>query len=427
LRLMTKQPPQSAWRDVIEYIIRDIDSISGWTKTWIKADAEKRNVFKGEDGNYYYTDHDGTLIHVIGAKTTSETRLDFITDQIIRSYGCFRQIFNVFSAFAIGYEYKRDIDGFPKSMKAFLVEPKFQDTSHTWQLMQHQRTRSIKWRPLSNFCDPDWLASDLLARITDTLDRNVWQETVGKHANQLNCLDEGCPWQVDHTLDSNLKIGSEEQIYFSFEGRTFRWINGTPETKAVISIGVKNINDHREEDESLNRLLSVLVWEHRQAIVKEGGIGGARRAIPLIWGPRMSMGVQIDPSFLFRDTGGYSDKRWLALALFKEGFNSRSVFYSFLNFWKIVELTIIDKVKRWAWINVKAQHLGLHRERVSEIAKTNPNIAEYLDYSGRSAIAHVFRDPVINPDDRDDYVRISQDVRLVEDLAREAVKEFLPA
>ena len=426
LKLMTKEPPESAWHDVVAHITGDIDNLSGWAKCWVRESAERRNVFKGEDGNYYFNDHDGTLVQIIGAKTTPETRLDFITDQVLRSYGCFHQVFNVFSALAIAHEFRRDPSLFPLSMKAVFVEPRFRDTSHRWQLMQYQRTRSIRWRPVSNFCDPDWLAGDLLARITDTLDRNLWQETIERQRNEPNCLDEDCPCQLDYVLDSNLKIGTEEQIYFPFEGRTFRWINGTAETKAVISIGVKNINDHRTEDELLNRLLSVLVWEHGQPIVKESGVGGPRRPIPLIWGPRMSIGLQVDPRYLFRDTGGYSEERWLALALFKEGFNSRSVFYRFLNFWKIVELAIKDKNARWAWINTKAPHLGLQRERVQEIVKTNPNIAEYLDYSGRCAIAHIFRDPIINPDDRDDYIRISQDVRVVEDLARAAVEEFLP-
>ena len=80
-----------------------------------------------------------------------------------------------------------------------------------------------------------------------------------------------------------------------------------------------------------------------------------------------------------------------------------------------------------AWINAKAPQLGLHRERIQEVLKSNPDVAEYLDYSGRCAIAHVFRNPIINPDGLTDYIRISQDVRVVEDLARAAIEEFLPA
>ena len=427
LKLMVKTPPEAAWQDLVAYIIANIDNLSGWTKSWIKQSAEERNVLKGEDGNYYYRDHDGILIQIIGAKTTVETHLDFVADQIIRNFGCLRQIFNVFSAFAIAWEFKRDSSLFPRSMKAMLVEPDFQSTAHTWRLMQFERTRSIRWRPLSNFCDPDWLAGDLLARITDTLDRNLWQERVERQKEQPNCLDQDCPWQLDYVLDSTVGIGKDEEIYFQFEGKTFRWINGTPEAKATISVGVKNLNDHRTEDELLNRLLSLLVWEHRHPIVKEGGVGGARRPVPLTWGPRMSFGLQIDPQYLFRGAGKYSEERWLALALFKEGVNSSSVFYRFLNFWKILELAMKDKKPRWDWINAKVSKLEQHRDRIEEIVKTSTDVAEYLDYSGRCAIAHVFRDPIVNPDDYNDYMRISQDVRVVQDLARAAVDEFLPA
>jgi hypothetical protein len=90
LELMTKIPPASAWQDLVAYIINDINNLSGWTKSWIEQSAEERGVFKGEDGNYYYHDLDGTLIQIIGAKTTPETQLDFITDQVLRSYGCNR-------------------------------------------------------------------------------------------------------------------------------------------------------------------------------------------------------------------------------------------------------------------------------------------------------------------------------------------------
>jgi len=427
LKLMMETPPGAAWENVVAHLIADIDNLSGWSKSWTKQSAERRNVWKGHDGNYYSKDADGTLIHIVGAKTTPETHLDFITDQTLRHYGALRQIVNVFSAFAIAYEFERNPKAFPKSMRAVLVEPEFDGTSHRWQLMQFQRTRSIKWRPLSNFCDPEWLAGDLLARITDTLDRDLWKERVEKQKGQPNRLDENCPWQLDYVLDSSVAIGKEDEIYFPFEGRTFRWINGTADTKATIGIGVKNLDDHREEDESLNRLLSVLVWEHRQPIVKESGVGGARRPLPLIWGPRMSFGLQVDPQYLFRDAGAYSETRWLALALFKEGINSRSVFYAFLNFWKVLETAIKKKDARWAWVNAKAPKLALHAKRIQEIVATNPDVAEYLDYSGRCAIAHVFKDPIVNPDDYDDYVRISQDVRIVQDLARDAVTEFLPA
>jgi len=427
LTIMVSASPREAWPTLIDFILGQMDVLSGWNKCWIREDAERRGVFKGEDGNYYYHDLNGILVQINGAKTLPETHLDFITDHILRGHGCLRQIFNVLSAFAIAHEYAQDPSLFPRSMKAVLVEPRFDSTSHKWQLMQFQRTRSIRWRPLSNFCDPDWLAGDLLGRITDTLDRDVWKDRIEKQKDRPSRLDDDCPRQMDYVLDSSVSIGSDEEIYFSFEGRTFRWVNGTAETKATISVGYKDLNSHREEDELLNRLLSLLVWEHRQPIVKEDGVGGPRRPIPHIWAPRSNFGVRVDPQYLPFRSNALSPEMWLALALYKEGVNSRSVFYRFFSFWKVIEVAIKDKTTRLNWINTTAVLPGVEDQRVTEILKLNPNVAQYLDDSCRNAIAHVFRKPIVNPDDYGDYVRISQDLHVVERLARRAVDEHLSA
>ncbi len=376
LRLITQSPPDKAWTTVLQLIIKDVDNLSGWSKSWTSELAEHLNITKGSDGNYYSKEVNGTIVQIIGAKTTRETHTDFITEQILRNYGCLRQVFNIFSVFAIAYEFAQHQSSFPGSLKAVLQEPKFPGTLHNWQLMQYERTRSIRWRPLSNFCDPEWLAADMLAKITDTLDRDTWQQRIEKYGTALSSLDSDCKWQTDYVLDSTISVGGQDEIYFEFENRTFRWINGTAESKAVVSVGVKDLNNHKAEDESLNRLLSVIVWEHRQPIVKGDGIGGPKRQLPLIWSPRSNFGLQIDPQHLFGKTGNSSDKRWLALALYKEGVKSSSVFYRFFNFWKILEVALKEKKDRWDWINSKAPNLIVHKDRIKQITSNNADIAE---------------------------------------------------
>jgi hypothetical protein len=425
LRLMTRQPADASWPHLRDLLLKEMDELSGWNQSWIKQHSQERSVFRGEDGNYYFKDMDGILIQIIGDKTAPENHLDFLTDQILRNYGCVRAVLNVFSLFAVANDFARNPGNFPRSMKLVLTEPRFRSTGFRWNLMQFSVTRSVKWRPPSNYCDPDWLSAELLARLTDTLDRDLWKDMVARHQDAVCQLDQDCRWEIDYVLDTTLAIGDEQEIYFKFEGRTFHWINGTPETKPLISVGVKDLNGHREEDECLNRLLSALVWQHRQPVVKEGGVGGARRAIPLTWAPRSNFRMLVDPRYLLAQEGPNSPDRWLALALYKEGVNAGSVFYRFLNFWKIIELALKDKQKRWDWINQEMPKLGLERERVAKILAQAPNVAEYLDYSGRCAIAHVFHSPIINPDDHSDYVRISQDVRFVEALARLAIQSLL--
>jgi len=425
LAIMSLRPHEDAWKRLEDFLVRAIDELSGWNKSWLKEDAENRGVFKGDDGNYYYRDLDGTLIQVIGLKTLPETHLDYITDSLMRGFGPIRKILNVFALFAISEDFTNHSTIYPRSVRLLIPEPEFGMLSPHWHRMQFHQVRTVRWRPQDILCDPEWLAEQLLARLSDNLDRDLWSEHIEKYKERENKLDADCPFQLDYVLDSGLIIGDEEEVYFSFEGKTFRWINGTPESQAVLSVGCKNLNDP-SETEAVDRLLSSLVWSHSVSIRKGSGFGGARRTLPLTWGPRMSGGIKIDPQYLLSDhKPGASVRRNLALALYKEGKNAESVFYRYLSYWKILEVAIPDKGKRWDWINKNVGRATFDKQRVTEIGAVNPNIAEYLDYSGRCAIAHVFRQPIVDPDDREDNIRISKDVRLVEDLARLAIKDGL--
>lgn len=427
LDLCVGTPPDVAWAKLRDRIIPEIDDITGWSQSTQKVLAELDKIFKGEDGYFYRHWRDGTLVQVIGGKTMPQVRVDYITDQTLRSYGRLRQFLNVFAAFSISFEFARDPDQFPKSMKATLLEPAHRSTGHHWHLLQYDRTRSVAWRPPSVYCDPEWLAADLMGRITDTLGRNLRKEYFERHNALPNELDAACKYQIDYALDTVVSIGSGEQVFIHFEDKTFRWINGTAETKPIISVGVTNLEDHRTEDESLNRLISIIVWEHRHPIGKAFGAGGLKRAMPIVWAPRSNFGLRVEPQYLFGRAAAPTSRRWLALALYKEGINSQSVFYRFLNLWKVIELAVPDKRARLDWINRSGAALPFHKERVAAILAANPDLAIYLDDSCRNAITHVFRRPIVNPDDPNDHLRISKDISLVTDLSRKAVDEFLPA
>jgi len=426
LEIMAERPHEKAWTALEGFLLQNVDHLSGWSTSWIREDAERKRIFRSDDGNYYLYDSQGTLIQIIGQTTFSETRLDFLSDSILRPYGLIRQILSVYSLFAISETFAGLPDTYPSSLRLLIGEPTFGMLSPSWHWMRYFKVRTVRWRPDDNHCDPEWLAMTLLARLTDTLDRDLWREHIEAYKERINQLEEDCQHQLDYVVDAHLQIGDQDEVYFEFEGRRFRWINGTPESSPIISVGYKHMNDHREEDEALNRLMSVLVWEHRMPIVKKSGVGGRRRPLPLTWGPRMSGGLKVDPNYLFRDHHiPASEKEWLALALYKEGVNSASVFYRYLSFWKILEVAIAEKGERWDWINSAASTLALERARVQEILTSSPDIAEYLDYSGRCAIAHVFKPPIIDPDDYDDNLRITKDVRVVEELARMAVATVL--
>jgi hypothetical protein len=63
LEIIAASSPEEAWKKLVEFTIQEIDVLSGWKKSWTKELAERHNVFRGDDGNYYCRDLDGTLIH----------------------------------------------------------------------------------------------------------------------------------------------------------------------------------------------------------------------------------------------------------------------------------------------------------------------------------------------------------------------------
>ena len=93
---------------------------------------------------------------------------------------------------------------------------------------------------------------------------------------------------MDCVLDCHLRIGNEDEVCFEFGGRPYRWINGSLESDAIISVALKKNEDGLSVEEELNRLLTLLGWEHRIAISRKAGssVIGAKRPLPWMAGVR---------------------------------------------------------------------------------------------------------------------------------------------
>ncbi|HEY8671953.1 MAG TPA: hypothetical protein VIL63_14010, partial [Terriglobales bacterium] len=105
VRWMTQRPPETAWAVLREYVLKNVDTLSGWAASHVRIFSERDQIFRGDDGLYYQRGEDGTLYQVIGAKTLRETRLDFISDQLLRNHGNLRQPLELFSWFATSYDF----------------------------------------------------------------------------------------------------------------------------------------------------------------------------------------------------------------------------------------------------------------------------------------------------------------------------------
>jgi hypothetical protein len=222
LALMIETGHRSSWKKLRTYLLDNLDDISGWNTSWQKIIAERDGIVP--------RDEQGITVRVIGVKTLPETRIDFLTDQILWKHGFIRQFLELFSLFAITEDFAENPDNYPSSMKALISEEKFQSVNHRWHFMFFDRTGTVAWRPWSNACDPGWLAVDLLGRIVTTLQIDYFRRRHEQLQADTTWATDSVRFQLDYVLDSSIRLGPHDDAYLTFEGKAFRWIKDQQST-----------------------------------------------------------------------------------------------------------------------------------------------------------------------------------------------------
>ncbi|MGY4235091.1 hypothetical protein ACVIIW_004038 [Bradyrhizobium sp. USDA 4449] len=187
-------------------------------------------------------------------------------------------------------------------------------------------------------------------------------------------------------------------------------------------------SDSREDCERLlMRFLSALAWVNRTGILVSGFGGGG---LPRQMRHESSLGISIcqdfDLQYLPEPT---DDKALLALALMREGRGLNHPGYSFLSFYRVLEVALGQGKKRQIeWINDQITHgLGHYpKDAIDGLRQQGiADIGAHLYESGRCAIAHAAEEPIIDPDDPIDARRLWTERPLMLELAERAIEEKL--
>jgi methylamine utilization protein MauJ len=112
-------------------------------------------------------------------------------------------------------------------------------------------------------------------------------------------------------------------------------------------------------------------------------------------------------------------KTRLALALYRESKCVQSTPYEFLGYFKIINILYSDGKEQITWINKTIPKLKDTdvNTRIEELKAIHNNLGEYLYRSGRCAVAHASVDPIIDPDNPIDILRLSADTPIAQALA----------
>lgn len=121
------------------------------------------------------------------------------------------------------------------------------------------------------------------------------------------------------------------------------------------------------------------------------------------------------------------DKIRLALAFYREGLGLDHKAYSFLSFYKIINMFYKSGTTQKDWIKnnyIKITELKA-KERIEELLKGGIEIDEYLYVSCRCAIAHAGVEPTIDPENLEDNIRLANDLPIIKSLVEILIENEL--
>lgn len=239
---------------------------------------------------------------------------------------------------------------------------------------------------------------------------------------------------MDNWLNRGVVGGAswpKEDTHIQFGGHEFILKPATRDTEQTMCINLtKERMTEIEAMTLMNRFLSVLSWCNDQGMELLDCVGSSN-VIPASV-PRKIRIIGSSFVFPFYRKLPNDPKVRLALALYREGLTVNSIPFSFLSFFKVINIFWNDK-----WVRNKNELIeGIRAllpqikdefalKRLTELAKTEKDIPEYLYESERCAIAHAYSDPVIDPDDETHLRRLAWDILIIQEIATYLIEDKL--
>lgn len=224
-------------------------------------------------------------------------------------------------------------------------------------------------------------------------------------------VETSCPWPV-------------YPQHFEFAGHAMWIVPLTQEEYGGVAMKVPKELSHEEAEGLLLRFLSVLSWRERSGIAVAHRSGGS---MPFMMGLNKKIGFAIREEFDLTELLCPEEERpRIAMALMREALSLNHHGYSFLSYWRVLELAYPVTKDRVAWMQSIVSSLKGHgiQEALESIAASDVEaVCKHLFESGRCAVAHASGKPIINPDDPRDALRLYRELPLVQKLAEKAIEE----
>jgi len=222
----------------------------------------------------------------------------------------------------------------------------------------------------------------------------------------------------------------EKETKIRFGGHDLLLKPATKSTDASVHMDITGISEI-EALTLVNRFLSILSWCDDVPMENLYGWSGTQIPVAIPRNTSRTVGTCIGEYPFHRDIE-QNPKAKLALALYREALTVNSLPFSFLSYFKILNIFWKDRYEKGSnelIEGIKAMLPNLSDkeavDRIKQLTKTQADIPSYLYESGRCAIAHAYSVPFVDPDDVADLRRLSQDMWVIKAIAEKLIEETL--
>jgi hypothetical protein len=228
-----------------------------------------------------------------------------------------------------------------------------------------------------------------------------------------------------HWLVAHLSTGIAWPIklhQIAYRDQTFFIIPVTQDSGPAVALRTQG-GSSTDGHTSILRFLSALAWSEGRGIQVTNFSGGS---LPFL-ATSQQRGYTITEDFCVRDLPEPDATGQLALALMREARGLDHAAYSFLTFYRILEIAKPKGKERGAWIADALPRLT--RQAAEAIARLQEDgiadVGEHLQKARRQAIAHASAQPIVDPDDFATTRALYQEEPIIAGLAQLAVEEVL--
>jgi hypothetical protein len=233
-------------------------------------------------------------------------------------------------------------------------------------------------------------------------------------------------------MDNWLNVGIKghatwptKETTVKFSGHELLLKPGTKNTEQSIHVNLNKISQQGALT-LINRFLSILSWCSATPMENLYGHSGSVVSAAIQRRTTRAFGSCICDYPFYRKIEEDPKVR-LALALYREALTVNSIPFSFLSYFKILNIfwarsnELIEGIRQTLPAIKDEQAI----ERVEKLQKTESDVPKYLYESGRCAIAHAYSDLLVDPDDVTELRRLSQDRWVIRAIAEYLIKNNL--